>query len=83
MTENRLKSVCVIGVLFLMVSLLAGPAVAGSDSPKYGGVFKMATHQDIPTLDCMMTSADVAYETGGHIFETLVQYITADGKIAP
>ena len=83
MTENRLKSVCAIGVLLLLVSLLAGPAVASSESPKYGGIFKMATHQDIPTLDCMMTSADVVYEVGGQIFETLVQYITADGKIAP
>jgi len=83
MTENRLKSVCAIGVWLLLVSLLAGPAYAGSESPKYGGVFKMATHQDIPTLDCMMTSADVAYDVGGHIFETLVQYITADGTIAP
>ena len=55
MTHNRLTSVCAIGVLFLVVSLLAGPAVAGSGSPKYGGVFKMATHQDVPTLDCMMT----------------------------
>ena len=72
MTENRLKSVCALGVLLFLVSLLAGPA-AGSDSPKYGGVFKMATHQDIPTLDCMMSSADVVYEPGGHIFETLVQ----------
>jgi hypothetical protein len=69
MTEKRLKSVCAIGVLFLVVSLLGGSAVAASESPKHGGVFKMATHQDIPTLDCMMTSADVAYELGGHIFE--------------
>ncbi|MDH3343905.1 MAG: ABC transporter substrate-binding protein [Desulfobacteraceae bacterium] len=78
-----MKSVCAIGFLLLLVSLLAGPAVASSESPKNGGIFKMATHQDIPTLDCMMTSADVVYDVGGHIFETLVQYITADGKIAP
>jgi len=83
MGEDRLKSVCAIGVFLLVFSLLAGPAMAGSESPKYGGVFKLATHQDIPTLDCMMTSADVPYEAGGHIFETLVQYITADGQIAP
>ena len=83
MTGNRMTTVCAIGVLLLVVFLFAGPAMAGSESPKSGGVFKMATHQDIPTLDCMMTSADVAYEIGGHIFETLVQYITADGQIAP
>ena len=83
MTKNRLTSVFTVGVLLLVISLFAGLAVTASESPKHGGVFKMATHQDIPTLDCMMTSADVAYELGGHIFETLVQYITADGKISP
>ena len=83
MGEDRLKSGCAIGVFLLVFCLLAGPGMAGSESPKYGGVFKLATHQDIPTLDCMMTSADVPYEVGGHIFETLVQYITADGQIAP
>jgi peptide/nickel transport system substrate-binding protein len=83
MAKDCVKLVCILGVFLLVFFLLAGPAVAGSDSPKHGGIFKMATHQDIPTLDCMMSSADVVYEAGGHIFETLVQYITADGKIAP
>lgn len=83
MAKDCVKLVCILGVFLLVFFLLAGPAVAGSESPKHGGIFKMATHQDIPTLDCMMSSADVVYEPGGHIFETLVQYITADGKIAP
>jgi len=83
MAKGCMKLVCILGVFFLVFSLLPDLAVASSESPKYGGIFKMATHQDIPTLDCMTTSTDVAYEVGGHIFETLVQYITADGNIAP
>jgi len=59
MAKGCVKLVCILGVFFLVFSLLPDLAVASSESPKYGGIFKMATHQDIPTLDCMTTSTDV------------------------
>ena len=70
--------VFLIGFFLLLI-----PTASMCDTPKRGGTFKMATHSEIPGLDCMVSSADVVYEVGGNIFETLVQYITADGKLAP
>ena len=70
-------------VLLIGFFLLLIPTASMCDTPKRGGTFKMATHQEIPSLDCMISSADVVYEVGGNIFETLVQYITADGKLSP
>lgn len=74
-----------ISVSVLVVFVVAGLLFVGlaADEPKYGGTYKVAVSMEIPTIDCMMTSADVATQVGGQVVETLVQYLTADQSIAP
>jgi peptide/nickel transport system substrate-binding protein len=77
----KLSVLAWVAVVFIVLS--AGPGLTAGDSPKYGGTFKMAMDREIPTLDCMMSNVDAPFHIGGHIFEMLVQYITADGLLAP
>jgi peptide/nickel transport system substrate-binding protein len=77
------KAALLAGFYLLLCSFVSNLSFAGSESPKYGGTFKVALDSELSTIDTMMTSIDAAYHVGGHIFENLVQYITADGTIAP
>lgn len=72
-------------VLTSIVLVVMGLVYCGvaADTSKYGGVYKVACSTEIPTIDCMMTSADIATDVGGNILETLVQYLTADNTTAP
>jgi peptide/nickel transport system substrate-binding protein len=83
MKRSDLRVVVLSCLLLVFTLLVMGLPVNAQDTPKRGGTFKLAYHTNIPTLDCMNTSAVAAYDIGGHIFETLVQFITADNKIAP
>ena len=83
MNKKHAKAAFLVGFFLVFCSLISGPSFAGSESPKYGGTFKVAGDISIPTLDCMMTASDTPFQIGGHIFECLVQYLTADGKLAP
>jgi peptide/nickel transport system substrate-binding protein len=71
-----------VGVLLFAVGLVSF-AFAADEAPKFGGTYKIAVHSEIPNIDPMLTTADVAYQVGGQIFETLVQYLTGEGPIAP
>jgi peptide/nickel transport system substrate-binding protein len=83
MNKKHAKAAFLVGFFLVFCSLISGPSFAGSESPKYGGTFKVAMDAEIPTLDCMISSTDAPFHIGGHIFETLIQYLTADGKLAP
>jgi peptide/nickel transport system substrate-binding protein len=83
MRKKRMKAVLLTGFFLVLCSLVIDLSFARSQSPKYGGTFKVALDAELPTLDTMMTSTDHPYDVGGHVFENLIQYITADGKLAP
>ena len=83
MNKKHAKAAFLVGFFLVFCSLISGLSFAGSETPKFGGTFKVAIDTAIPTLDCMISSMDGPFQIGGHIFETLVQYITADGKLEP
>ena len=75
--SKKLRKATFLAVFFwVFYSLISGLSFAGSETPKSGGTFKVAMDAEFPTLDCMMSSTDAPFHIGGHIFETLVQYLT-------
>ncbi len=62
-------------VLALALLVLAGAAPAlASDTPRAGGVLKIAVIGEPPTLDTHTTTATIAYQIAWHVFETLYTF---------
>ena len=67
-------------VLLLTVTLVTALPVGAQDTPRQGGVLKLAMIGEPPTLDTHTTTATIAYQIAWHIFETLYTY---DKQYAP
>ena len=66
--------------LLLLALLLPAPDALGQETPRMGGVLKVATIGEPPTLDVPMSTATLTYEIMWHANETLFTY---DGNWNP
>lgn len=58
----------------LLAIALPGPDAAAQDTPRAGGVLKVATIGEPPTLDMPMSTAVLTYEIMWHVNESLFTY---------
>jgi len=63
-----------IAVLLLALLLLAPTPGVTQETPRMGGVLKVATIGEPPTLDVPMSTATITYEIMWHVNETLFTY---------
>ena len=63
-----------IAVLLLALLLLAPTPGVAQETPRMGGVLKVATIGEPPTLDMPMSTATITYEIMWHVNETLFTY---------
>jgi len=61
-------------VLLLALLLFAPASAPAQDTPRMGGVLKVATIGEPPTLDVPMSTAVITYEIMWHVNETLFTY---------
>ena len=67
-------------VLLLALLLLAPTPGVAQETPRMGGVLKVATIGEPPTLDVPMSTAAITYEIMWHVNETLFTY---DARLQP
>src|SRR3954463_3966924 len=60
--------------LVALLTLLAVPAVHAQETPRMGGVLKVAAIGEPPTLDIAMSTATQVYEIMWHASESLFTY---------
>jgi peptide/nickel transport system substrate-binding protein len=61
-------------ILAAMLAGLASPEACAQDAPRMGGVLKVATIGEPPTLDIPMSTAVLTYEIMWHVNESLFTY---------
>ena len=60
--------------LVVLLALLLAPVAGAQEAPRVGGVLKVATIGEPPTLDMPMSTATISYEIMWHANETLFTY---------
>jgi peptide/nickel transport system substrate-binding protein len=63
-----------ISLTVLAVSLLLVTSAAAQETPRMGGVLKVASIGEPPTLDIPMSTATLVYEIMWHVNESLLTY---------
>jgi hypothetical protein len=71
-------SVRVTIVSTALAAVLCATAVAAQETPRMGGVLKVASVGEPPTLDIAMSTAVIVYEIMWHVNESLFNYFTLD-----
>jgi len=61
-------------LVVLLALLLLAPVAGAQETPRMGGVLKVATIGEPPTLDMPMSTATISYEIMWHANETLFTY---------
>ncbi len=61
-------------ILAAILTLAGAPPAGAQDTPRPGGVLKVATPGEPPTLDMPMSTATLTYEIMWHVTETLFAY---------
>ena len=59
---------------FVAVVLIAAGGASAQDTPRMGGVLKVASIGEPPTLDMPMSTATLVYEIMWHVNESLFTY---------
>jgi peptide/nickel transport system substrate-binding protein len=67
----------VASILLAFVLLALGSDAAAQETPRMGGVLKVATIGEPPSLDIPMATAVITYEIMWHVNETLFTYDAA------
>jgi peptide/nickel transport system substrate-binding protein len=57
-----------------LILLLAAPDLRAQETPRAGGILKVATIGEPPTLDIQMSTTILTYEIMWHVFESLFTY---------
>ena len=65
----------------IIIVLLASAHVRAQETPRVGGVLKVATVGEPPTLDIQMSTTVITYEIMWHVFESLFTYDPAFNPI--
>src|SRR5439155_994744 len=65
----------------IIIVLLASAHVRAQETPRVGGVLKVATVGEPPTLDIQMSTTAITYEIMWHVFESLFTYDPAFNPI--
>jgi peptide/nickel transport system substrate-binding protein len=74
---DRIARGCRLGMLIavtLLAGLLAATAAPAQETPRMGGVLKVASIGEPPTLDIPMSTATLVYEIMWHVNESLFTY---------
>jgi hypothetical protein len=67
-------------VLLALALLAVGSDAGAQETPRLGGVLKVATIGEPPTLDIPMSTAAITYEIMWHVNETLFHVVTDGGQ---